>query len=368
MSNRNGEKTKVAIVHYMFSCGGAEHMVALLASALDKSTFDVRVFCIYGEAQGSEMESSVLASGGSIEYLGKDKVGVSISSLKRVWDALERYNPDVIHTHLSAYLYCIPWAVAHRVTIIHTIHNLPEMESYSKLGESVFRYFLRKGVIVPVTISETNRKATSNYYGLEESSVKMVVNPVDINHYVPDAGGEQSRDYDFINVAGMRTQKNQALLLKAFRIVKAEIAEAKLCIVGDGEEMENLLSLSKALRVDDSVFFAGRQANVFEYLSRSRVFVLSSDYEGLPLAALEAMACGLPVVATEVGGMDDIVKGNGILTPAGDSEALAQAMIKMRSDDNLYLKASVESRRVAELYDVASVAEGYSSVYAEALP
>ena len=109
--------------------------------------------------------------------------------------------------------------------------------------------------------------------------------------------------------------------------------------------------------------FLGSVSDVPERLAAADVFVLSSDYEGLPLSGLEAMASGLPIIATEVGGMADIVTDNGILVEKGDAKALGEAMIKIASDRSLMESYSRKSFENVRRYDVAHFVKQYESLY-----
>ena len=103
--------------------------------------------------------------------------------------------------------------------------------------------------------------------------------------------------------------------------------------------------------------------NVEDYLANADVFLLSSDYEALPLALLEAMAAGLPIVATDVGGVRDIVTDNGILIPAGDTAAMVQAMEDLYLKQDVRARMAVASKHNARAYDVSNTVAGYSELY-----
>jgi glycosyltransferase involved in cell wall biosynthesis len=107
-------------------------------------------------------------------------------------------------------------------------------------------------------------------------------------------------------VAGLRPEKNVARLIRAFRAVRAR-REAQLVIVGDGPDRSTLEALARQLGVDGDVTFAGYQTNPMQWLGTFDLFALSSDTEQLPISMLEAMACGIPVVATRVGDVPEVM-------------------------------------------------------------
>lgn len=364
------DKRRIAIVHYGFGCGGAEHMVSELASHVDKNRFDVQVICIYGQAEGNEMERFVEESGALLSFLGLEETLNRMTGIVRVWRALSEFKPDVIHTHLGALQYCLPWALTHGVKLLHTVHNVPDKEMSPGVVKGAVSWIYRTGRAVPVAISDHNRRLIAEYYGLPDDSVALVNNPVDVEFFHPPIQGDaDSRRFDFINVAGMRPQKNQRLLLHAFARVVSSHPESLLCIVGDGVERQTLEELVAELGISASVELVGQaseRAVVRDLLWSSKAFVLSSDYEGLPLSAIEAMACGLPVISTNVGGMSDIVQGNGVLVPAGDLDSLAGAMISAL-EDGFECGVSARSRELACQFGVNECASGYESLYEKCL-
>ena len=359
------EKKNVAIVHYMFGCGGAEHVVAELAEGIDKNRFNVDVVCIYGSKLNNDMERRVSESGAMIHYLGHSKCESALMGVIKVWQCLSRLKPSVVHTHLGAVQYCLPWAIAHDIKLLHTIHNVPDKEVSGSHFAKLMSFLYRKKIAVPVTISRQNQLLTANYYSLPLNYVELINNPVDTAFFcLPPSSMEI--DFDFINVAGLRKQKNQRNLLEAFAAVVERRPGARLAIVGDGSERDSLVEYADTLDIASKVTFVGQvneKLPLRSYLWRSRVFVLSSDYEGLPLAALEAMSCGLPVVSTDVGGMSDLVSGNGQLVPAADSKALADAMLYILDNLNCRDDMKTISREIASDYDSKICVGKYERLY-----
>ena len=196
--------------------------------------------------------------------------------------------------------------------------------------------------------------------------VELVNNPVDVEFFHP-SNKSDLRDFrfDFINVAGLRPQKNQKLLLRAFANTVARHPASRLCIVGDGSERHELENLANELGLSDAVEFLGQiseKTKVRDALWSSKVFILSSDYEGLPLSAIEAMACGLPVISTDVGGMSDIVRGNGALVPARDVDMLSSKMC-YAMELGFGSEASSRSRELACRFSVNECTSRYEAIY-----
>ena len=133
-----------------------------------------------------------------------------------------------------------------------------------------------------------------------------------------------------LGIGRLHPQKDFATLLRAFASVRA-LRAARLLILGEGEERTALEALASELGIAADVALPGFAANPFAYLSRAGAFVLSSRWEGLPTVVIEALACGAPVVSTDCpSGPDEILQGGrlGALTPVGDADALARAMLE----------------------------------------
>ena len=364
---RSGEdgRLKVAIVLMHFNYGGGERMVSLLASHLDLSRFDVRVFCVYGDPQDNVMERAVLDHGVPITYIRKG-LGFSPKYLAKTWCELSKFKPDIVHTHLNACMYCAPWVMVHRAKLLHTIHNVPEKEA-AGFRRKLMGYLYRIGKAVPVAISERNRELTAQFYGLSPKKVEMVVNPVDLGAFKDDLRIPwENRTYDFINVARFEPQKNQTGLIKAFsRFIRDGHPDSKLAIVGDGSLRLSCEQLTRELGIACNVDFLGKRDDIAALMQDSKCFILPSDYEGLPMTILEAMAAGLPVLATSVGGVPDVVEDGvtGLLVPAGDEDALVAAMERMVLSDACLESMSREADSIVSSYDCEQVAGGYSALY-----
>jgi glycosyltransferase involved in cell wall biosynthesis len=145
---------------------------------------------------------------------------------------------------------------------------------------------------------------------------------------------------------------------------------ARLLIVGDGRLRGELESLSRELGLGGAVTFLGARTDIAEVLAAFDVFVLSSVQEGVPLAVVEAMGAGKPVIATDVGGLRLLVKPsvNGVLVPPADPAALASAMRDLATDPDLRRAMGARGRQIArESFGVASMIDRYQAVYESAL-
>ncbi len=169
--------------------------------------------------------------------------------------------------------------------------------------------------------------------GIPPRMLHTIANGVDTDFFAPNIAGLPHK-VRFVNVARLVPDKDQETLIRAFAIVNAQIPQSTLHLVGDGPLRANLTSIAQELKIAENVIFHGASNNVREHLLQAQIFVLSSLDEGTPNAVLEAMSSGLPVVATAVNGVPDIVKHNehGLLVEAANVDALAQSMLTIASN------------------------------------
>ena len=365
----------IRVLHVVsdFRSGGAERVAANLLRTSDPEQFDVAAITLRGPF-GSALERTLAKDAIPVWYMGKDK-GFDPLVLARVARAIRRFRPQVLHTHSYALRYAFPYMLFGRIPVmVHTVHNLADKE-IEWYGRWVHRLAFRRGVL-PVAIASEVADSTRRVYGIED--LPLIPNGIPVDTFrAPsiDREGWRSRegfaptDVLFVCVAGLRPQKNHALLVEAFRRGPASAPRAHLLFAGAGSgalqsELERQIG---ALGLQERVHLLGQRSDVPETLNAADVFVLGSDYEGNPLAVLEAMAAGKPVVSTAVGGVPELVEGGcGLLVPPRDARALSKAMRYMlESPEARKSMGEASARRAVERFDLQVMTEAYEALYKE---
>lgn len=174
----------------------------------------------------------------------------------------------------------------------------------------------------------------------------------------------QAPAYDLILVCRLATIKRVDVFLRSIWHVKLSVPDVTATIVGDGALRQELEQLATRLELKDTVHFAGYQKDVGSWLRRAKVFVLTSDSEGLPLSTMEAMMCGLPVVASAVGDLADLVNDgvNGYLINERTAENFATRIVELLTDAERLGRFAKASRLVAERHNVRTVTQTWDSV------
>jgi glycosyltransferase involved in cell wall biosynthesis len=171
-------------------------------------------------------------------------------------------------------------------------------------------------------------------------------------------------------VARIDGRKGHATLLHALRRLKEQGVELAVLVIGDGREREAIEALGKQFMLEGMLKFLGSRSDVDRLLQAADFFVLPSDTEGLPMSLLEAMSHGLPIVATRVGGIPELIgdRVEGLLVPSGDASALARAILELYEQQPLRERLGVAAlARCANEFSLANTAQNYDRVYKRAM-
>jgi glycosyltransferase involved in cell wall biosynthesis len=288
--------------------------------------------------------------------------------------------PDVLHTHnhLVHHYGVVAGRLAGVPVIVNTRHRAefrflssPEVsqittESPDKKSDLIFRATLPWTGCV-VMISEATRQFFVRFRGIPKAKTQVILNGANLERFisVPARPGAALPRVRFGIAARMVAEKDHFTLLRAFAIVVAQIPKAELQIAGDGPCRDRLVELTKALGLEDRVTFVGALPHIAEFLSDLDIFVLSSLNEGLPLVLLEAMAAGLPIVATRAGGVEEAALdgANAYLANVGDSSDLAQAMVRMARAPNLAQMGTLGQKIVQDRFRIETTWQGYFRLF-----
>lgn len=190
----------------------------------------------------------------------------------------------------------------------------------------------------------------------------VIPNPISVSYY---ASSEKKKK--IVSVGRLTKQKNQALLIKAFATIKKDFPEYELYIYGDGELLNELILLTKSLGIEGFVHFEGNVPDVHEQIADAELFVLSSDYEGLSNALLEALMMGLPCISTDCAGADEMIKNeeNGILVHVGDEKGLVAAIKKVLGSVIIRKKIAENAKNNSIVFEKDVVLQKWQSLVGE---
>lgn len=283
--------------------------------------------------------------------------------------------PAVFHAHLSwplAAKYPLAAAVAARVPgIVATVHLVPEftLDRSNRLQLQILSRFVGRYVAV----SEDVSRRLHRDLGWPAAKIDVIYNGVRLGEFTgttdPQLRLELCRGRPgplFLTVARLDAQKGHDVLLRAAALVPG----VQFALAGEGPERSSLEEFTAELGLGDRVRFLGSRTDVPALLATADAFVLSSHVEGSPLAILEAMAAGKPVIATAIGGTDEVVEHGqtGLLVPQGDVEALAAAMRELAEDSALRMRLGAMARvRAEQQFSVERSTAQTTKIYEELL-
>jgi len=252
-----------------------------------------------------------------------------------------------------------------------------DLAALESLGKPVVRFTraLLQGIDAVVVILSSRMKDSLAARGFNLLDIELIPNGVDTTRFRP-MGAEASapasltqqggRAYTVVCVSGLRYEKGIDVLLQAWYLVQKQASQARLIIVGKGPLQDQLEHMAEALGIAVSVEFAGLQSDVSGQLYRGGLAVLPSRFEGMPNALLEAMACGLACVATQVSGCEDVIQHavNGLLVEPEDYQGMAQALLTLLRDPLLARKYGEAARATIEKhFALEHITDRYVELY-----
>jgi glycosyltransferase involved in cell wall biosynthesis len=207
-------------------------------------------------------------------------------------------------------------------------------------------------------------------YGAPRDRIAVVYNAIDLARFRPrDEPGGGATAPCIATVGRLVAQKNPLLFVAAAAALRRQLPAARFMLIGDGPLRDAVAAAVRAAGLDDCCALLGERTDVDALLRQADLFWLTSNWEGLPNAVIEAMACGLPVVSTDVGGAGELLRDGceGFLVAAGDREALVARTLEILREPATYGRMRAAARARAEHFGVAQMVEATQAVYERAL-
>lgn len=360
----SGRSLTVAHVVTTLAIGGLEKVVLDLVRCRTRPTFGAHVFCL--DAAGV-LQQEFHESGAPVEVIGTH--GSVFRRILRLARRLRDVRPDVLHTHNpQAHLHGA-WAakLAGVPVVVHTRHgrdrhDRPALAALSRMATAWTTRF--------VAVSEDTARVAREIERVPAEKLLVIHNGIELERFPSSERGAAQPRARAVTVSRLDPIKDQATMLRATRLVADKIPGFRLDVVGDGPSRPNLQAIRTALGLEDQVSLHGYHADVVPFLAAADVFVLSSISEGISIALLEAMASGLPAVATDVGGNREVIVSGrtGFLTPVGSAEALAAAMIDLQLNPGVLNRMGRASRKRIEAdFNLRHVVARYEAMYCRCL-
>jgi len=322
--------------------GGAENAMFMVLASLDRGEWEPTLL-LEDAPEVEPLRERAAALGVPVRLVAPMPLGLTgaqrVPAFVRL---LRRERPQVFHAHMSSPVAC-KWGLAAAVLArVPAVLGTVQVGAYEPPDRSAYWQLraLARGVDRYLAVSREIAAELTGKLGWPGEKVEVVYNAVDVERAAVDAppglreklGGSETRPL-VLTPARLNPQKGHRVLLEAV----AEVPDALFLLAGDGPERAPLEAEAERLGVADRVRFLGRREDVPQLLAACDVFALPSLYEGSSLAVLEAMAAGIPIVSSAIGGTDELIDDgrSGLLVPPGDAKALAAALRQLLGDAEL---------------------------------
>lgn len=338
--------------------GGAQRLIADMLPILSQYPEVETTLLVFKPIQSVLLEH-VEKSGIKVLSINAKKY-YSVFNIFKLYETIKRY--DIVHLHCTPALYSAalikPFCKAKFVYTEHSTSGRLRRHSFLRLIEK----FVYDRCDKIISISDGTESALKSWVRLKTDDKFITIpNGIDLSKF---SKRRSEKNKDLIMVSRFVTAKDQKTVIEAMQFLDTSI---KLMLVGDGPTMKSCIDLVAFLNLNDRVSFLGSRSDIPELLSNAAIGIQSSNWEGFGLSAVEMMASGLPVIASDVEGLSQVVSGAGLLFEKGNARDLALRIQTLLGDSNIYNEVASSCLKRAELYDIKNTAHGYWSVYQELL-
>ncbi len=359
LKNSDDKKTIIFVIDGL-GMGGAERLMIPILGHLDRDRFEVRV-CVLQSKGGNPLAEELRALGVPVDLLNVKRLR-DIGALLRLSSYLKERRADIVHTQLE-FANILGNISAKRLGLpsVCTVHVMPSLATTikNKLHQQVEWMALRLFCDRVITVSEETRRLYIAGSGISAEKLLTIYNGIDLTRFQrlePDlVRAAVRREFNLpddarllTTVAVLRAPKGIEYMIRALPAVLAAHPDAWYLIVGDGEQREALTAETDRMGAGERVVFAGARKDIPRLLSASDIFVLPTLTEALPTVLAEAMACRLPIVASAVGGVPEMVQdgGSGILVQPMQPAELSSACNALLADPDLRSRMGEQGREL----------------------
>ena len=361
---QSGSRPTLLIAIKGLGIGGAERLVSEGAKYWRRDLFDYHV--AYALPWKSQLVADLTALDVPVHLVGGDR-GLSPGTLGKFRETIRRLGANLVHAHLPTM--GIVARLASPIPVVYTEHNLAN--SYRPLTRLANRLTYARNDAV-IAVSGAVARSVDGYPGPPPSVIPNGVSCRVTEYEAFEARREleiASEAALVVHVGNIRPHKGHGTLIRAAASIKAARPDVVMVSIGAEKnpgDLERVRREAAELGVGETIRFLGRRRDALRFVAAADVFLNPSDVEGLPLAVLEAMALGTPVVATSVGGVPSVVKDNetGLLVAPSEPESLARATLRLLADSEVAEKLAGAAREVVErAYSLEAMVLAQEAVY-----
>jgi glycosyltransferase involved in cell wall biosynthesis len=362
------EKIKIAHIQLLPLLSGAQNVMLSILNSLDKDKYDIYVI----SKPGGPLVERVLELGYNYIPLSSFKRSISIMDIVALIELIKifkKYKFDIVHTHSSkpGFIGRIAARIVGVPKIVHTVHGFPFHPYQKKLIKKFYQSMEKFAALFcdkVVFVNNSEREAAIVDHLIQPRKAITIYNGIEL----PKIEIQTKRKSDkFIIGSCLRfwKQKNIIDTINAAICVCKQNKDIQFIFIGDGELYKVVEKMVYDSGFEDRIQLPGWQKNSAEWLQKFDVFLLYSKWEGLPLSILEAMSYGLPIVASDIKGNNELVSDvNGILVPINDIDRLTAILLSLPNDKNSVKEWGANSRKlIKEKFNIMEFIRKYKNVY-----
>ena len=344
------------ILHVITSLeiGGAQRLLSDLLP-LQAKTEDVTLL-VYERVE-NDFEQKVQEAGVRIISLDEHDFHnpVVVFKMRKIFKGY-----DVVHAHLFPTVWWASLAARGlKVKMVYTEHSTFNVRRTKAYLRPVEKYMYSRYDRI-ISISQQTQDALTKWLGASDGRFAVICNGVDTTRF--SAVKKPVIPKSLIMVSRFAASKDQETVIRAMPYIDPE---ATLRCVGDGENLAHCKHLAEELGVADRVQFLGTRTDVAELIAESYIGIQSSNWEGFGLTAVEIMACGKPIIGTNVEGLRQVIEGAGELFEVGDYNELASKVNSLIDDESHYASCAEACKERSVLYDIHVMNDSYLNIYKE---
>lgn len=342
MNNEENKKRIVFIIGSMRR-GGAERVISILANNYAERGYGVDILTLLDDSNDYVLNSNIIVK--PIFNKNQSRIKQSLTWILTIRKYVRKNKPDTIVSFIARInIITLLACLGLNKKVIVSERNDPRADGRSIIVK------MATWLLYPIASCVVFQTKWAQFcFSKKIQSKSMIIpNPINVVSKV-----SSKKEKKIIAVGRLFEQKNHEMLIRAFKKVHEDYPDYKLYIYGEGELREKLTLQIQQLKLVETVFMPGNVLKIHEKMADAEIFVLSSNYEGLSNALLEAMTIGLPCISTDCAGSNEIIINgeNGILIPIGSEKELIKSIKLLISNQNLRCKLSLASIKTAKSFN-----------------
>ncbi len=325
---------KVLFVTGSLRRGGAERVLSILANEMAEKGWQVHILTLLFSKRGYQLNTNV-----EVIDISKEERNQMLDAPRLILQTrkiIKQLKPDAVISFMVT-INIVTWLATRFLGVVF----IPSERNDPSVGRGKVISFLQNLVYKQSTKTVMQTERAKNYFErkVQDNSI-IIPNPIVVHNMAASV-----KECRIVSVGRLEPQKNRELLIEAFNEVHKRYPEYVLEIFGEGSLETKLQKQINDKELGEFVKLCGNVQNIHERIANAEVFVLSSDYEGLSNALLEALMMGLPCITTNCAGSEDAIENgkNGIIVPVGDKEALVSAMCALIEDKDMAMRLGMEA-------------------------